>query len=68
MTWNSISRRKAKYFFIKPKRQEEDYYTSELREFFLSRGASVERDRVFFSNGLRPWTSSSTMPRPASKK
>ena len=30
-----------------------DYYTPELRDFFLSRGATVERERIFFKNGLR---------------
>jgi len=56
------------FFSLNRRHREGDYHTPELREFFLSRGASVERDRVFFPNGLRPWTSSSTMPRPASRK
>jgi SAM-dependent methyltransferase len=30
-----------------------DYYTSEIRDLFLSRGAEVERERVLFHNGLR---------------
>ena len=30
-----------------------DYYTPELRDFFLSHGANVERERIFFENGLR---------------
>jgi SAM-dependent methyltransferase len=30
-----------------------DYYTPELRDFFLSRGANIERERIFFENGLR---------------
>lgn len=30
-----------------------DFYTSELHDFFLSRGAKVERERIFFSGGLR---------------
>ena len=30
-----------------------DYYTPELRDLFLSRGADVERERIFFENGLR---------------
>jgi SAM-dependent methyltransferase len=30
-----------------------DYYTSELHDFFLSRGAKVERERIFFDKGLR---------------
>jgi SAM-dependent methyltransferase len=29
------------------------YYTPQLRDFFLSRGAKVERERIFFANGLR---------------
>jgi SAM-dependent methyltransferase len=30
-----------------------DYYTPELRDLFLNRGADVERERIFFENGLR---------------
>ena len=30
-----------------------DYYTPELRDLFVSRGAYVERERIFFENGLR---------------
>jgi SAM-dependent methyltransferase len=29
------------------------FYTPELRDFFLARGAKVERERIFFANGLR---------------
>jgi SAM-dependent methyltransferase len=29
-----------------------DYYTPELREFFLRRGADVERERIFFDRGV----------------
>jgi SAM-dependent methyltransferase len=29
------------------------YYTPELRDLFLSRGANVERERIFFENGPR---------------
>jgi SAM-dependent methyltransferase len=29
------------------------YYTPQLRDFFLARGAKVERERVFFANGSR---------------
>jgi len=29
------------------------YYTPQLRDFFLARGAKVERERIFFANGLR---------------
>jgi SAM-dependent methyltransferase len=30
-----------------------DYYTPELRDFFLRRGADVERERILFDKGLR---------------
>ncbi len=30
-----------------------DYYTPELRDLFISRGANVERERIFFENGVR---------------
>jgi SAM-dependent methyltransferase len=30
-----------------------DYYTPELRDLFLSRGANIERERILFENGLR---------------
>jgi SAM-dependent methyltransferase len=30
-----------------------DYYTPELRDLFLSRGANIERERIFFQNGVR---------------
>jgi SAM-dependent methyltransferase len=30
-----------------------DYYTPELRDLFVNRGADVERERIFFENGLR---------------
>jgi SAM-dependent methyltransferase len=30
-----------------------DYYTLELRDFFLCRGAGVERERIFFDRGVR---------------
>jgi len=29
-----------------------DYLTSELRDFFSSRGAEIERERIFFPNGV----------------
>jgi SAM-dependent methyltransferase len=29
------------------------YYTPEIRDLFLSRGADVERERIFFGNGVR---------------
>jgi SAM-dependent methyltransferase len=30
-----------------------DYLTSELRDFFSSRGADIERERIFFADGVR---------------
>jgi SAM-dependent methyltransferase len=30
-----------------------EYYTQELQDFFASRGADIEKERVFFRNGLR---------------
>ena len=30
-----------------------EYWTSELHDFFVSRGADIERERIFFRNGLR---------------
>ena len=30
-----------------------DYDAPELRDFFINRGANVERERIFFENGLR---------------
>jgi SAM-dependent methyltransferase len=30
-----------------------DYYTPELRDLFVKRGANVERERISFENGLR---------------
>jgi len=30
-----------------------DYYTPEIHDLFRSRGADVERERIFFENGLR---------------
>ena len=30
-----------------------EYLTAELREFFLSRGADIERERILFSKGIR---------------
>src|SRR5438105_10313297 len=29
------------------------YHTPELRDFFINRGATVEREQIFFGNGLR---------------
>ena len=42
------------FFSLNRSRQEGDYYTPELREFFIARGATVERDRIFFAHGLQP--------------
>src|SRR5205814_4840751 len=30
-----------------------DYLTPELRQFFYSRGAEIERERIFFANGVQ---------------
>jgi SAM-dependent methyltransferase len=30
-----------------------DYYTPQLRDFFIKRGAEVEKERIFFESGLR---------------
>jgi hypothetical protein len=30
-----------------------DYYSPELRDLFLSRGANIERERISFERGLR---------------
>jgi hypothetical protein len=30
-----------------------EYLTPELRDFFRSRGADIERERIFFRKGLR---------------
>jgi SAM-dependent methyltransferase len=30
-----------------------DYHTSELRDFFVTRGATMERERIFFEKGFR---------------
>ncbi len=30
-----------------------DYLTAELRQFFYSRGADIERERIFFANGVK---------------
>ena len=42
----------GKIFFALNPTFGRDYYTPELRDFFLSRGASIERERVFFRKGL----------------
>jgi SAM-dependent methyltransferase len=43
----------GKVFFALNPTFGRDYYTSELRDFFVSRGANVERERIFFDKGLR---------------
>jgi SAM-dependent methyltransferase len=43
----------GKIFFGLNPLYEGDYYTAELRDLFLSRGANVERERIFFDKGLR---------------
>jgi SAM-dependent methyltransferase len=40
------------YFALNPGASG-NYYTPQLRDFFLARGAKVERERVFFANGLK---------------
>ncbi len=40
------------YFALNPG-STATFYTPELRDFFLARGAKVERERIFFANGLR---------------
>jgi 2-polyprenyl-3-methyl-5-hydroxy-6-metoxy-1,4-benzoquinol methylase len=41
----------GKMFFALNPTFGRDYYTPELRDFFLSRGATVERERIFFEKG-----------------
>ena len=43
----------GKMFFALNPGASGTYYTPQLREFFLARGATMERERVFFANGLR---------------
>ena len=43
----------GKMFFGLNPLYDGDYYTPELRDLFLRCGATVERERVFFENGLR---------------
>jgi hypothetical protein len=40
------------YFALNPG-PSGDFYSDELRNFFVRRGAKVERERVFFAHGLR---------------
>jgi len=41
------------YLTVNPLPDGEQYLTRELREFFLSRGADIERERIFFKHGVR---------------
>jgi SAM-dependent methyltransferase len=43
----------GKMFFALNPGASGTYGTPQLREFFLARGAAVERERIFFANGLR---------------
>jgi SAM-dependent methyltransferase len=43
----------GKIFFGLNPLYDGDYYSPELRDLFISRGASVERERILFENGLR---------------
>jgi SAM-dependent methyltransferase len=43
----------GKMFFALNPGASGTYCTPQLREFFLARGATVERERIFFANGLR---------------
>jgi SAM-dependent methyltransferase len=43
----------GKIFFGLNPLYDGDYYTPELRDLFLSRGANVERERIFFSERVR---------------
>jgi SAM-dependent methyltransferase len=41
------------FFTLNRIRGQADYFTPELRKFFLGRGAILERERISFPNGLR---------------
>jgi len=43
----------GKIFFGLNPLYDGDYYTPELRDLFIRRGATVERERIFFEDGLR---------------
>jgi hypothetical protein len=43
----------GKIFFGLNPSYNSGYYTPEIRDLFLSRGADVERERIFFGNGVR---------------
>src|SRR4029079_10718535 len=40
------------YFALNPEGRGGRYYDEELKRFFLDRGARIERERIFFPNGL----------------
>ena len=41
------------FFALNPEGRGGRYYDAELRDFFISRGAEIERERIFFDKGLR---------------
>src|SRR4029079_14058837 len=41
------------YFALNPEGRGGQYYDEELRQYFVRRGAGIERERVFFPKGLR---------------
>jgi SAM-dependent methyltransferase len=41
------------FFTLNRRHGQTDYFTAGLREFFLSRGALLERERISFPNGVR---------------
>jgi len=43
----------GKVFFGLNPLYDGDYYTPEVRDLFISRGADVERERIFFEHGVR---------------
>ena len=42
------------FFALNPERKAGRYYSNELRDFFLSRGAELERERTCLSAALAP--------------
>ena len=41
------------YLTVNPLPDGKRYLTAELRDFFLTRGAGIERERIFFKHGVR---------------
>jgi SAM-dependent methyltransferase len=41
------------FFALNPEGRGGRYYDDELRDFFVRRGAQIERERIFFNRGLR---------------